>query len=460
VLDGPSEETNPKDAAMKPIPSNIASVLTLAIASAACVDSGGTAGAPESSNGGTSTSDPTTPSAPSGKPGTSSANPSGRLVPSFGDKGTYRDVGDEVTYVVEQSDGMLAYCSGAFTPLLVPADGKYAHEPLAGEALFKSAKGNRCLALRVDSDVVEAIYGGNGGSALARYEALIPGDPPAMQRVWYASLWDQLNTSAFAADFAIDGTIWVGGSFFGYLGACTYDHNGKPLPKFVGGSGESFDECSVIGHLAGVPRGIVGRLEDAVMTASDTTATTGPAFFVNELSSNTGGTVSSAVAFEKLKITALGPMVRADGNKLLVLGARGIFPEADLVVLRFDSDLKPDETFGDYGVVALGRSDIKRLGHIALGPDGSIVVSATAGGKGAPRAVVARFLSHGKVDTSFAEGGSSVPMDFDSTGVAIGFTADGNMLLGGSRSDDESWRDDDDPYTVQLPGLYVAKLTY
>lgn len=97
-----------------------------------------------------------------------------------------------------------------------------------------------------------------------------------------------------------------------------------------------------------------------------------------------------------------------DGRKLLLLGLRGY----RLAIARLLPDGRPDPDFGDAGMRALRVGTSLRPGRIAVEPDGKIVVGGVSFSskeglfEGEPgRAVVARLNPDGSLDRGFASGG-------------------------------------------------------
>ena len=127
-----------------------------------------------------------------------------------------------------------------------------------------------------------------------------------------------------------------------------------------------------------------------------------------------GGTVSTLVNGQAVQQEALGVAVQSDGA-IVVAGYTG---SDGLVVLRYLSDGKPDDTFGTHGVVTGILPG--RLDDVALQEDGSIVVAGIATREDDEHEqdfgdiVVVRLLPDGQLDPGF---GLGQPVTTDVGGV-------------------------------------------
>jgi uncharacterized delta-60 repeat protein len=149
-----------------------------------------------------------------------------------------------------------------------------------------------------------------------------------------------------------------------------------------------------------------------------------------------GGFVSTTVFGEGFGAFALA--LQSD-RKIVVVGAfaqTGSPTSDDWLLARFDSDGKPDVTFGSAGSVKtdfFGRGDAARA--LLLRPDGKIVVAGTAGHPSAPGAVfaVARYLENGLLDLTFdGDGRQTSDFDgFDEVAFSVAAQSDGKLVLGG-----------------------------
>jgi uncharacterized delta-60 repeat protein len=121
--------------------------------------------------------------------------------------------------------------------------------------------------------------------------------------------------------------------------------------------------------------------------------------------------------------------VQPDG-KIVVVGVN--FDNAGSVLLRYRPDGSLDPTFGDDGKVDLGNV---RASAVLNRPNGKLVVVGTSG---RDSFVLARYHMRGSLDRSFGRGGKVVtvvggPADFPASARAAAFSADGRIVVAGSR---------------------------
>ncbi len=120
--------------------------------------------------------------------------------------------------------------------------------------------------------------------------------------------------------------------------------------------------------------------------------------------------------------------IQPDG-KIVVVGSTDDNMQADLLVLRYNSDGTPDNTFGINGVVTYNyqantqaqSNDFGRA--VALQPDGKMIaVGSTNINSGTDQLLMVRFNGNGFLDTSFGGGQGAV------TFASAGSAASGNAV--------------------------------
>jgi uncharacterized delta-60 repeat protein len=115
--------------------------------------------------------------------------------------------------------------------------------------------------------------------------------------------------------------------------------------------------------------------------------------------------------------------------------SRGFSPDCGVVVVvRHTTGGNPDATFGAGGILTssltfdLDYGDNSQRRHLALQPDGRIVIGGSLNG----RAALARYLSNGQLDTAFGSGGLAVAANDGFMGViALALQSDGRILAAG-----------------------------
>ena len=129
--------------------------------------------------------------------------------------------------------------------------------------------------------------------------------------------------------------------------------------------------------------------------------------------------------------------IQPDG-KIVVVGSTDDGPQADLLVLRYNGDGTPDNTFGLNGVVTYNHqtnsqtqsNDYARA--VALQPDGKIIaVGNTNTNSGKDDVLIVRFNGNGFLDTSFGAGLGAVTFD----------SADRAEFGNGVAFDPRNWKD-------------------
>ena len=111
--------------------------------------------------------------------------------------------------------------------------------------------------------------------------------------------------------------------------------------------------------------------------------------------------------------------VQPDG-KVLAVGQSGVYPLFHAALLRFESNGRPDLSFGIAGKVVQSLDPIgDQLTAVALQPDGRIVAAGAVIGSNAQKGfLVARFLSDGSLDPSFGSAGVTTTSFGDPTAAA------------------------------------------
>jgi uncharacterized delta-60 repeat protein len=129
-------------------------------------------------------------------------------------------------------------------------------------------------------------------------------------------------------------------------------------------------------------------------------------------------------------------LVRQPDGKLIAAGYAAV-DSGDFAVLRFYSDGRFDDTFGQQGVVSTGFTPGVEAGAraIVLQPDGKIVVAGYSGtGNGADFAL-ARYNPDGSLDPTFGSGGKvSTSIGGQDGAYAIILQPDGKIVVGGTNA--------------------------
>jgi uncharacterized delta-60 repeat protein len=102
-----------------------------------------------------------------------------------------------------------------------------------------------------------------------------------------------------------------------------------------------------------------------------------------------------------------GVVIQKDG-KIVVAGYSYIFEDyrlQDVLVLRYNSDGSPDQTFGVNGVVTTNIEGSDYGNAVALQPDGKIVIVGKTSSASDTYALVIRYNTDGTLDNTFGENG-------------------------------------------------------
>jgi uncharacterized delta-60 repeat protein len=132
----------------------------------------------------------------------------------------------------------------------------------------------------------------------------------------------------------------------------------------------------------------------------DTTFGTGGRV-VTELAGFEANRAASAVLQPDGKIVVVGTAIRTEGDGSIVSGD---LPQ--VMLLRYNSDGTPDQTFGGDGVAVTAARGSAR--EVALGPDGTLIVAGERATRNERTFAVMRFKANGSADRSFGGGGTAV----------------------------------------------------
>ncbi|MCI5131477.1 MAG: hypothetical protein D3904_08105 [Candidatus Electrothrix sp. EH2] len=150
---------------------------------------------------------------------------------------------------------------------------------------------------------------------------------------------------------------------------------------------------------------------------------------------NFDGTVSTAVGSGDEEVFALALQ---DDGKILAAGySSNTNRNRDFAVVRYNSDGTLDRSFGQEGmaVTAVGDSD-DEISGIAVQEDGKILLTGSALGEQGRVVVLARYLSNGSPDFTFADQGfalSAVGTDIRAESLAL--SEEGRILVAGTYQD-------------------------
>ncbi|MDQ1239477.1 MAG: hypothetical protein QG577_1663 [Thermodesulfobacteriota bacterium] len=141
-----------------------------------------------------------------------------------------------------------------------------------------------------------------------------------------------------------------------------------------------------------------------------------------------------------------GAAVQADG-KVVVVGERSNGDNQDILMIRLTSDLEPDSSFGDSGIVTYngtGNENDKGF-SVAVQGDGKIVAAGShiAAGQENEDLLVLRFHTDGSLDTDFGTDGTFTYRyvgDNSDYGNSVTLQADGKIVTAGSAYDGQSFK--------------------
>ena len=127
-------------------------------------------------------------------------------------------------------------------------------------------------------------------------------------------------------------------------------------------------------------------------------------------------------------------MAALPNGKLLLGGYTDTNGTFDFAVVRVNSDLSLDTSFGTNGstIVDLGGSDVAEA--MVVQPDGKILLAGDTTSAAGIRIGVVRLLAGGQPDTTFGHNGISIIAVGTATvqGWAIGLQANGDIVVGGT----------------------------
>ncbi|HTF06321.1 MAG TPA: T9SS type A sorting domain-containing protein, partial [Bacteroidia bacterium] len=146
---------------------------------------------------------------------------------------------------------------------------------------------------------------------------------------------------------------------------------------------------------------------------------------------NTGMVVTDYGFFNEASSVAIQP----DG-KILVGGYANVAGSEDFSVIRYNSNGSIDTAFGTGGIATVGFNSSTSHSHeVLLQPDGKIVLAGFAFlGSGNADVAIARFLTNGDLDTSFAVQGKTTTniSGYNDYGFGAALQPDGKILVVGS----------------------------
>jgi uncharacterized delta-60 repeat protein len=325
-------------------------------------------------------------------------NPNGSVDSTFGNGGmvtiSLGSIGASVGGLVIQSDGkIVASVSGTFV-----------------------ARGD---VRRFNPDgSVDTSFGSNG---IASASSMVPTGPMALQP---------------------DGKILVAGKEFSSGLLARFDSNGQLDSTF--GNGGVAVLLSPASQLALLSNGLI-----LAVSASS------PFQGVTRYNSNGSvdrafGSLGQAAAVDAPATLAVQPdgLILAAGQSITGIAVPTIFTgnPTGFGIMRFHSDGSLDATFGSHGGVRTGFANMNMGGiaAIALQTNGEIVAAGQAGSAAVNQAQVtssfalARYLSSGRLDSTFGTGGR-VTHSFGSTNVAfiagMAIQTDGKIVVAGTTGD-------------------------
>ncbi|SNB46773.1 hypothetical protein [Geobacter sp. DSM 9736] len=135
----------------------------------------------------------------------------------------------------------------------------------------------------------------------------------------------------------------------------------------------------------------------------------------------------------------LGIAIQQDG-KIVVAGQKGLWPDHDLLLMRYNPDGTPDAGFGTAGVTSYdsGRDDTGYA--VTVQPDGKIIVAGSATNFMGTITLLMRYNSDGTPDGTFGTGGVApfddpdIDLGNDYAGYALSLLPGGKILVTGSSS--------------------------
>lgn len=124
--------------------------------------------------------------------------------------------------------------------------------------------------------------------------------------------------------------------------------------------------------------------------------------------------------------------IQPDG-KIVVGGYTNNGNNNDFVVVRYNVNGDPDESFGNNGVSVIGTSNNEKAFGMALQPDGKIVLVGTSNNGSNHDFAVLRFTSEGSLDPTFQGGIVLTNAGYATEEArAVAVQEDGKIIVGGS----------------------------
>ncbi len=145
-----------------------------------------------------------------------------------------------------------------------------------------------------------------------------------------------------------------------------------------------------------------------------------------------GNTIIDFGEFEGFSSSVIQP----DGKIVAAGSTVNISEESDIILVRFNADGTPDDTFGEEGKVVSEFYDSEEIYSIALQSDGKIIVTGTVlSFIGISEDVILiRYNSNGSLDDSFASSGIEVRdiNNQDEFATSVALQSDGKILVAGT----------------------------
>lgn len=258
---------------------------------------------------------------------------------------------------------------------------------------------------------------------------------------------DNYGDEAFAAALLPDGKIIAAGSTFRNITAADfalirYDSNGTVDTGF-GPFGRVSTPIREYGDEA---RAVALQADGKIITAGNSRGFNGLDFALVRYNPDgspdrdfgNNGRVSASVSNADDGANAV--VVQADG-KILVAGYRGSSPNADIAVMRFNSNGSRDTTFGAAasGLVSLAIGVAADSAQsIIVQPDGRIVIAGLTvllvDSLPKNHFALVRFNSNGSLDTTFDGDGIATTLigGYSSSAAALALQPDGKIVAAGS----------------------------
>lgn len=131
--------------------------------------------------------------------------------------------------------------------------------------------------------------------------------------------------------------------------------------------------------------------------------------------------------------------VQPDG-KIIVVGmsVRSTNTDSDLAMVRYNVNGQLDPTFGNNGIVftTVGATNYNIASDIKIQPDGKIVTTGTATINSTRYLIVCRYNTNGTLDNTFGENGIyTLDLHIMGYGTSLDILSDGSILAGGYGKD-------------------------